>query len=181
MNRAIIKNIKPVFAVLFTFFCSKIMCQNNITTLNDSCNISYKIESIYQRPFHPFDFFKYKRFTKKEPVILPLLRKEKKGILLTIRDDVDDSTIVCFNNDTIVNNYLKYEFSAGINRKEIWLNLTQNSTLDNYIYVFLVNKNLFLSFKINPYYDSVMLYFNERYKIWSIKYSLRGKKIQYYY
>jgi hypothetical protein len=162
------------------FLNNEIIAQKGKIHLNDSTNNDYKIEHIYQRPFHPFDFLNYKKFTRKEPIILPSLVKERTKIFLTIRDDVDDSTIVCFNNDTIVNSYLKYEFSAGINRKEIWLN-SDSLISDNYITIFLVNKNLFLTFKFNFYYDNIMIYFNERYKVWSIKYSFRGKKIRGYY
>lgn len=177
--------MKRIDLKIYLFICLALWSNLNSaqSKLNnkDSTSNDFKLEKSYDHPFWVLNFWTFKKFTKEKPSKFLKLCRSKKEIFLTIRDDVDDSTIVCFNQDTIVNSYLKYEPSAGVNRKEILLKIDRNlKAQENYIDVILVNKGLFLRFQLEIKHDWVMLYFDERRKDWTIHYDFKRKKHNVY-
>jgi hypothetical protein len=145
-------------------------------TLGDSSSNNFKIKQYYEHPFRVINFFKFKKFTINKQSILTKFSSRRDQIHLTIRDDVDDSALVIYKGDTIINSYLRYEPSAGINRVSLNLKIDSINKLDNYLTMYLVNKKELIKFIINPKYDTIMVYYNEKYKIWTIKHSYKHKK-----
>jgi hypothetical protein len=158
-------------------FCYYIINAQNKDYGTDSTNNGFNLTKYYDHPCRVLNFFKFKKFTLEKPSKLLKFCKNKEEVLLTVRDDVNDSAIVCFNLDTIVNSFLSYEPSSGLNRKNRLIKIDNNQKgVNNYITIFLVKKSVFLRFNLDIKYDSIMVYFDERYKTWTIHYDFKKKK-----